>query len=203
MARRVATRIQRAIPGNVAINGLTVRLSNSDALERYVRVFQRFGDDKSLLYVGMLAKNTFSRYVPYRTGALRKSADVVISTDDVTVTWEGPHSVPYAHYQYMGQIYDYNHVYFKNGLVAGWYSSSSPKTPSGRMMVPNRRYTLFDKNGKYICRLGYTLHGTRHHWIDFVVSNPQIYNPMKYRMTQYLYKKVVSEFGGTPVGAKK
>lgn len=205
---------------SVPAEGVSAVLENSDALTSYIRAFHLFGDEKSLEEVGNIAKDTFNQYVPKRNGRLRRRAKVNVLNDVVTVDWN---TVPYAHYQYIGEIYDFNHVYFRKGVVAGWYSSAEKK-PSGRMMIPNFRYTLYtkgdpiyrmgyDKNGRYgkiktnsktakryICRLGYTTPDTGHHWIEEVINTPTTYTPMKRQMTRYLYEKFQENFGGKAVG---
>ena len=190
----------KVYPKNASSRLLTVTMDNTENLQKYIRAFQRFADDDSLKEMGAIARDTFNKYVPYRHGALRRSCKVLITNDTVSLNWGN--GLPYAHYQYMGEIYDENHVYFRNGVSAGWYSSPTKK-PSGRFFIPNRRYTLFDKNHKYICRLGYTTRNTTHHWIDEVLNDPQKYTPMKFQMTNYLYKKLQHNFGGTPVGESK
>ena len=196
-------------PKNARYGGITVTLENSDNLASYIRAFNRFGDDKTLTDMGMMMAERFKQFVPKRSGSgkLREAYDIVIDQDTVTVTWEGPRAqkLPYVHYQYMGEIYNFNHIIWRNGLAAGWYSSPAPKEPSGRVMIPNWRHTLYTKreNGrKYITRLGYTTPNTTHHWIEEVTHVPTNYVPLKRDMTRYLYERLVENFGGKAVGKK-
>ena len=201
---------------NASINevGVYVTLDNTEALTNYIKAFRKMKDTKTLKEMGLIAKNTFNEYVPKRHGDLRRKAKVKIKNDSVTVDWN---TVPYARYQYFGEIYDFNHVRYKNGVVAGWYSSAEKK-PSGRYMVPNFRYTLYTRGNaptrsfegklipasenprRYICRLGYTTPNTGHHWIEEIINNPTKYVPMKRKMTRLLYEKFQKEHGGRIVG---
>ncbi len=208
-----------AIPAKNAFicsSEVSVTLANTKALQGYIRAFQRFADDTTLKQMGIIARDTFNEYVPYRSGKLRKSCEVFIDEDTVSLRWGK--GLDYAHYQYMGHIYNYNHVYFRNGIVAGWYSSEE-KHDSGRIMVPNMRTTLFTRGARayemrnnkltrvnskntarYICRLGYSHPNTGHHWIEEIVNTPTKYTPMKRQMTRYLYEQLQKNFSGKAIG---
>lgn len=66
-------------------------------------------------------------YIPYKTGALAKSA--VIGT--VIGSGEIIQRMPYARYQYYGEVYGPNIPLTAGGELIGFYSPSS-KTPTGR-----------------------------------------------------------------------
>lgn len=196
------------VPKNATYGGMTVSLDNTENLTSYIRTFIMFGDTDTLNEMGLMMAERFQQFVPYRHGALRDAYDIIIDKDRVIVTWDGPRAqrLPYVHYQYVGRIYNFNHIRWRNGLVDGWYSPpGEKKTPSDRVMIPNWRHTLYTKreNGrKFITRLGYTTPNTTHHWIEEVVNVPTNYNPLKRDMTNYLYTRLVENFGGKAVGKK-
>lgn len=225
------------IPQNAHISSnrdagtISVVLDNSEALQRYFRAFVQFNHPEALKRVGQIAADTFNQYVPKKTGALRKSCRVIVSEDTVSLSWgEG---LPYAHYQYEGIVYNYNHIWFKNGLAKGWYSSPAPKTPDPERTLGHRRAifsrgesalmvkyvddkgnaystprTVRDPNVKnprryLVTTPGRHTAGTTSHWIEAVINDKRIYNPMKRDMTNVLYRTLVRSFGGTPVGLHK
>lgn len=69
----------------------------------------------------------YSPYVPFDQGELR--SQVRIAPKEIT------HTVPYAHYQYEGQVYGPNYPISENGEIVGYYSQlGRPKRKMGRSL---------------------------------------------------------------------
>ena len=194
---------------------LAVVMSGGKNFDKYIKAFKELESNATLTVLGVRIRKVFNQYVPKKSGKLRRSAEVWTENGMVAVRWGT--GLPYAHYQYEGKIYDFNHVYFRNGVVAGWYSSPAPKKDSGRMMVPNFRTTLFTKgpsafemqNGKrvkvrntgarrYIVRLGYSTPNTGHHWIEEITHNSQKYYMLKKNIGAYLFEQYAHLTGRKP-----
>ena len=95
-------------------------------------------------------------YVPKKSGALRASMHAYPQT----VRWE----TPYAHYQYMGEVYGPNHPIIRQGTIVGWYSTPGmPKHPTGRELGIPGEWKGW--------RFGYTTPGTKHHWFEEAMKN--------------------------------
>ena len=99
-------------------------------------------------------------YVPKKSGKLIESMHAYPQS----VRWE----TPYAHYQYMGEVWGPNFPVIKSGTIVGWYSPAGSdegyvKRPTGRELgVP----------GEWMgWRFGYTTPGTKHHWFDEAMKN--------------------------------
>ena len=199
----------------IAGDEIAVVMSNTKAFDKYVKAFKKLQKPEVLEDLGNKVKPVFNQYVPKKDGHLRRSCEVKVAKGMMALQWGK--GLPYAHYQYEGVIYDFNHVYFRNGIVAGWYSSPAPKKPSKRTMQPNFRTTLFTKgpsayemrNGKkvrvrssktrrYIVRLGYSTPNTGHHWIEEITHDSQRYYLLKQNMGTYLYEQFEKFNGRTP-----
>lgn len=92
-----------------------------------------------------------NRYVPHKTGELRRSMEV---TPDY-VSWD----TPYARYQYEGDVYGPNVPIIQNDIIVGWYTpEGSSRYFTGRELgVPgNYKGWVF----------GYSQPGTGHHWFE-------------------------------------
>jgi hypothetical protein len=73
----------------------------------------------------------YKGYVPKRTGVL--SEQVVITPGQIE------HTAPYAHYQYVGEVYGPNYPVYENGVIVGWVSPRGrPKHPTGRSLKYKR-----------------------------------------------------------------
>lgn len=112
-------------------------------------------------------------YVPKKSGALRAS----MKAYPQTVRWE----VPYAHYQYMGEVYGPNIPIITKGTIVGWYSiPGQKKHPTGRELgVP----------GEWMgWKFGYTTPNTKHHWFDEAMKDGGL-RTYSLRVTNMLKKK--------------
>ncbi len=71
-------------------------------------------------------------YVPMSAGSGAHMVNLAsIAEDGSTVTWPGP----YAHYQYVGEVYGPNIPLSHGGVPSGYFSPpGQPKSPTGRGM---------------------------------------------------------------------
>lgn len=70
-------------------------------------------------------------YIPYQSGFLATKA---LTIPTVIGTGEIRQLGPYAHYQYIGEIYGPNVPVKENGEIVGWWSPPS-KAPTGRQLT--------------------------------------------------------------------
>jgi hypothetical protein len=70
-------------------------------------------------------------YIPYQSGFLATKA---LTIPTVIGTGEIRQLGPYAHYQYIGEIYGPNVPVKENGEIVGWWSPPS-KAPTGRPLT--------------------------------------------------------------------
>lgn len=86
--------------------------------------------------------------IPFQQGALRNSVTYPDGIYGETIQWGGEEvGVPYAHYQYVGEVYGPNYPIFDSaGNLTGYYSPPK-KTPAG---IP----------------LHYHTEGTSNHWFE-------------------------------------
>lgn len=111
-----------------------------------------------------ILKNFINYFVPMKSGALRRSA---IATPNL-IYWG--RKLPYARYQYGGQVYGPNLPGAINGTPA--WRSGTPKHPTGRELGKfYGELSLFPvwQKGKHvkgplIYEFGYSEPGTGHHW---------------------------------------
>lgn len=125
-----------------------------------------------------------NQFVPMKSGNLRAS---------MTVDAEGVHwgeGIPYAHYQYMGEVYGPNFpVRNEDGTIIGWCSPAGmQKYPTGRPLG-----TPGEIDGWVF---GYTTPGTMafwdapytgHQWVQFGAGSPAI----KADINLEIYREVV------------
>ena len=128
-------------------------------------------DTETLKGVNQIIADMVKPYVPAKSGALRESVRV----GPKTISW----TLPYARYQYYGEVYGPNFPIIKEGTIVGWYSPAK-KYPTGRELgLP----------GEWMgWKFGYTTPGTKHHWIDEMMQNDK--QSMQMRITNYLKKRV-------------
>lgn len=114
-------------------------------------LLKKLNSPKVQTQVNTMLLDAINKFVPKKSGALRASG----KANSKFIYWgEG---LPYARYQYYGQVYGPNHPIVKGGTIVGWYSTPGKrKHPTGRELgVPG-----YWKGWKF----GYTTRGTRHHW---------------------------------------
>ena len=136
------------------------------------KLLDMLDDDNVRSNINLRIKNAINRYVPKKSGRLRRSAYVT----PTEIVW----STPYAHYQYMGEVYGPNHPIIRHGTIIGWYSTPGmTKTPTGRELgVPG--YWMG-------WRFGYTTRGTHHHWDNYFNYFVKLKTNLK--ITQYLKRE--------------
>lgn len=132
-----------------------------DFSENYSRKTKEFLDKVShdpsvLTHINQIIGANVNQFVPMRSGVLRGS----MYADAEGVHW----STPYAHYQYVGQVYEVNKPIYSRGRIIGWYSPPGmSKVPSGRELgIPG------ELDGWVF---GYTTPGTQHHWDEVYTAN--------------------------------
>ena len=69
----------------------------------------------------------YREYVPFKTGALYGSVNI----SGGNLKGEIEHTVPYAHYAYMGLVMGPNVPIMQGGVAAGWFSPVAPKHYTG------------------------------------------------------------------------
>ena len=74
-----------------------------------------------------IVSNRIGRYMPYRTGVLSGKLKHIKSPTEIKV--EGP----YAHYQYMGEVWGPNIPVIENGIITGFWSPPN-KHRTGRSL---------------------------------------------------------------------
>lgn len=82
-------------------------------------------DDNTMLEIHNLLAKMCDPYVPMETGTLAQT---------IEVTPEYVRYIsPYAHYQYVGEVYGPNIPIIENGIITGWWSPpNKAKSPTGR-----------------------------------------------------------------------
>lgn len=92
-------------------------------------------DDATMLEVHNAFAKRCDPYVPMAEGPLSQSALAQVTPQYVQY---GNESVPYAHYQYVGQVYGPNFPITENGNIVGWFSKpNEKKSPTGRAINYN------------------------------------------------------------------
>ena len=105
-------------------------------------------DDLAMKQVHTAFAKIIDPYVPMREGVLASSAK---STEKYV-----EYSSPYAHYQYMGEVYGPNYPGLESGSTPGWRSPSGKgsKHPTGRELGKEGSTTLFPiwkiEDGQYV-----------------------------------------------------
>lgn len=135
------------------------------------KLLELVGNEKTMRGVNQIIANTVEPYIPYKTGALRRSVQV----GPKTIAWRKV----YARYQYYGEVYGPNFPIMSQGQIVGWYSNPGEKKhPTGRELgLPG-----YWKGWTF----GYTTPGTGHHWIEKMLSNTSDKRVMQIKITNYL-----------------
>lgn len=101
--------------------------------DKLTRQFEALKDDKSMYEVHDLFAKLMNDYVPMSEGVLSQSLDV--TKDRVR------YNTPYAHYQYVGEVYGPNIPIIEDGIVVGFFSiPNQKKKPTGREIQYNKEY---------------------------------------------------------------
>lgn len=123
------------------------------------KLFKMLNDKNVRRQANMILKKYIEPFVPEESGTLRSTAVVT----DTSITWGK--GLPYAHYQFVGEIYAKNYPIVRNGRIVRWYSKPGvKKTPTGRMIK--------DSKGKWLgYTFGYTTPGTTNKWTEEINNN--------------------------------
>lgn len=142
-------------------------------------------DQETRKIINYFIGSEINRFVPKKSGQLRSSMKVYPDK----ITWgEG---LPYAQYQFGGQVYGPNIPGAINGEPA--WKSPSKKYPTGREIgsfkgvIPLK--PLWQKGNKTVkgflpYKFGYTTPKTQHHWTD--VYQGKLKSDTNKRITKYL-----------------
>lgn len=106
---------------------LEVRINISDALRRLRKAAEP--DDRLMLYAHTRLAAYCQPYVPMQTGTLANTVEITPTHIEYTA--------PYAHYQYMGEVYGPNiPIHDAQGRLTGWFSPPGrAKHPTGRELT--------------------------------------------------------------------
>lgn len=83
----------------------------------------------NMLFLAQVAKNYMDEYVPEDTGVLAQNVRITADDDAGHILYNSP----YAHYQYMGEVYGPNYPITDGGELVGFYSPPH-KTPTGEKL---------------------------------------------------------------------
>lgn len=139
----------------------TISLTYIDNFSRKtLEYLNKVENDSAILeHINNIVGTHLNQYVPMQSGTLRGS----MHADENGVHW----TTPYAHYQYMGIVYEDNKPIFNRGNIVGWKSppgkgTKRPSAPVRMLGVPG--YLLG-------WTFGYTTPGTQHHWDEIYTTN--------------------------------
>ena len=125
------------------------------------KLLEMLGDKNVQKQINTRIKDAINEFVPMKTGALRRSAIVTHNS----ISWG--RGLPYARYQYYGEVYGPNLPIVRGGTIVGWYSiPGMKKQPTGRELgVP----------GEWMgWKFGYTTPNTHHHWDKYFTYLPKM-----------------------------
>lgn len=101
---------------------------NEESLEN--KLNKLIQDKATMTEVHSLFAQMCNPYVPMDEGVLSQTLEIT----DKSVRY----NVPYAHYQYIGEVYGPNIPIIEDGVIVGWFSPpGQPKTPTGRPIEYN------------------------------------------------------------------
>ena len=131
--------------------------------------------DKSVkLEINKRIANALNFFVPMQSGALRESVHV---GPDI-ISWG--RGLPYARYQYEGEVYGPNRPITSGKRIVGWYTKpGTEKYPTGRELGVRGEWKGWI--------FGYTTPYTQHHWTD--AYEYQVKNQTNQEITQYLKRE--------------
>ena len=101
--------------------------------EKLAKQFEALKDDNSMYEIHNMFAKMMNDYVPFAEGVLSQS--VQIEKDKVR------YNMPYAHYQYVGEVYGPNIPIIEDGIVVGFFSKpGEKKQPTGKQIQYNKEY---------------------------------------------------------------
>lgn len=110
-------------------------------------------DPQTRIDINQMIGDAINPYVPKKSGDLRDSMRIYPDR----ITWgEG---LPYAQYQFGGEVYGPNLPIMHEGTIVGWFSRPGVKKhPTGRELGVKGEWKGWT--------FGYTTPGTAHHWTE-------------------------------------
>ena len=112
---------------------LEVKLNVNIDTKKLAEQFESLADDKVMYEIHDLFAKMMNDYVPFAEGVL--SQTVQVEKDKVR------YNTPYAHYQYVGQVYGPNIPIIEDGVVVGFFSiPGKKKEPTGKEIQYNKEY---------------------------------------------------------------
>ena len=128
--------------------------------EKQKELLKLLNDKKLQTEVNTIIGKEINVFVPKKRGALRRS----MTATPETISWGK--GLPYARYQYNGQVYGPNFPIIKGGRIVAWRSRKGMKKyPTGRELgVPG-----VWKGWKF----GYTKSQSHHHWDRYFTYKPK------------------------------
>lgn len=153
------------------------------------KLLKMLNDKAVRKHVNTIIKDAINPFVPKKSGALRRSARVTHKS----ITWG--QGLPYARYQYGGEVYGPN----LPGVIAdapAWKSRRGMKKhPTGRELGKPGSARLRPLWGEAVESLpdsmvytfGYTTHGTHHHWDKYFTYQPKMKANLE--ITRYLKRE--------------
>jgi len=90
---------------------------------------EKVGGRSNMLFLAQVAKNYMDEYVPKDNGILAQNVRITADDDAGHILYNSP----YAHYQYMGEVYGPNYPITNGGNLVGFYSPEH-KMPTGKKL---------------------------------------------------------------------
>ena len=124
------------------------------------KLFDLIGNKEVMRKTHQILGEMCNDYVPYDPDSNHKGLRESMHAYPNSVKWE----TPYAHYQYVGKVYETNRPISKDGFITAWYSTpGTTKIPTSRRLGTPGTY----KGWKF----GYKTPGTGDHWYDAAMKN--------------------------------
>ena len=167
--------------------------------------FENVIDSKTMLQIHNLFAMLINPYIPFSEGILAQSLEV--TENHVRYTQ------PYAHYQYMGEIYGPNFIGWEDGATPGWRSppGKGSKHPTGREMGKQGHATLTPhwqiEDGQYKpgdptklieWDFGYNLERhplATHHWDKVAMQDPNVKQKFEQGVKNILINRLRELYG--------
>lgn len=106
---------------------MNIRVDVNIDVKKLQQQFDSLKDDDCMYQVHNLFAKMCDPYVPMQEGVLSQSVALGIAAH--SITYYGP----YAHYQYVGEVYGPNIPIMEDGIITGWFSPPNQKKhPTGR-----------------------------------------------------------------------
>lgn len=114
---------------------MEVKINVNIDTKELAKKFESLKDDECMYEIHDLFAKMCDPYVPMYEGVLSQSVALGISMS--SITYPGP----YAHYQYVGEVYGPNIPIIEDGIVVGFFSPpGQKKQPTGKEIQYNKEY---------------------------------------------------------------